>query len=96
MPFVLVVQGPGLTQDQYERSVKEISTTGKIESPSDWPVEGLLAHIAGEGPNGFRVVDVWETEAAMNEFGEKLGPVLAGLGVDAKPEIYPTHTFISA
>ena len=94
MPFVLVVQG--LTQDQYERSVKEISTTGKIESPSDWPVKVLLAHITGEGANGFRVVDVWESEAAMNEFGEKLGPVLAELGVDTKPEIYPAHTFVSA
>ena len=35
------------------------ATGGKsrMESPSDWPVEGLLAHIAGRGESGFRVVD---------------------------------------
>ena len=96
MAFVLIVQGPGLTRDQYEQSVKMISPSGTLESPADWPVEGLLAHIAGEGPNGFRVVDVWETEEAMKGFGEKLIPVLKELGVETEPEIYPAHTFVSA
>lgn len=96
MAIVLVVQGPGLTKEQYEASVKVVSTRGILESPADWPVEGLLAHIAGEGPNGFRVVDVWESEDAMQRFGEKLIPALNELGVEAEPEIYPAHTFISA
>jgi thiamine pyrophosphate-dependent acetolactate synthase large subunit-like protein len=96
MAVVLVVQGPGLTRKQYEDSITKISTSGRVESPADWPVEGLLAHIAGEGPEGFRVVDVWESEDAVRRFGEMLGPVLADLGVDAQPEIYPAHTFVSA
>lgn len=96
MAVVLVVQGPGLTQEQYEDSVRKISTSGKIESPADWPVEGLLAHIAGEGPDGFRVVDVWESEDALRRFGDILGPVLKDLGVETEPEIYPAHTFVSA
>lgn len=29
-----------------------------MESPADRPVEGLLVHVAGNGENGFRVVDV--------------------------------------
>ena len=96
MPVVLVVQAPGITQDQYERSIKEVSKTGKLESPADWPVDGLLSHTAGEGPNGFRVIDVWESEAAMQKFGEILKPALKDLGVTAEPEVYPAHTFIHA
>lgn len=96
MAVVLVVQAPGVTQEQYEDSVKRVSTRGTLESPADWPVDGLLAHIAGEGPNGFRVVDVWESEDAMRRFGETLIPVLKELGVEAEPEIYPAHTFVSA
>ena len=96
MPVVLVVQGQGITREQYEESVKQLSPSGDLTSPADWPVPGLLAHISGEGPNGFRVVDVWESEEAIQAFGEKLMPILAGLGVEAKPEIYPTHTFVSA
>ena len=96
MAVVLVVQGPGLTREQYEDSITKISTTGKLDSPGDWPVEGLLAHIAGEGPNGFRVIDVWESEDALHRFGDMLLPVLTDLGVDTQPEIYPAHTFVSA
>ena len=58
MPIVLV--SPKFTQEQYEETVRKL-TGGKsrLESPADWPVEGLLAHIAGQGESTFRVVDVW-------------------------------------
>ncbi len=97
MAVVAVFQAPSLTQEQYEKSVSRL-TGGKsrVESPADWPVEGLLAHIAGEGENGFRVVDVWESEDAFRRFGEKLMPVLQEIGVEGQPEIYPAHTFVSA
>ncbi|MGI8479615.1 MAG: hypothetical protein ACR2M2_07135, partial [Gaiellaceae bacterium] len=61
MPVVVVHQGPSLTQDRYEETVRRL-TGGKsrLESPADWPAEGLLVHAAGQSANGFRVVDVWE------------------------------------
>ena len=95
MPVVAVFQG--VTQEEYEESVRKL-TDGKdrFESPADWPVEGLLAHIAGEGASGFRVVDVWETEEAFGRFGETLMPILQELGVQGQPEVYPAHTFVSA
>jgi hypothetical protein len=68
---------------------------GRLESPADWPVEGLLAHIAGQGANGFRVVDVWESDDAFRRFGETLMPILQAIGVEGQPEIYSSHTFVS-
>lgn len=96
MPVVAVFQAPSFTQDRYEESVRRL-TGGKsrVESPSDWPVDGLLAHIAGQGENGFRIVDVWASEDAFRRFGEALMPILQEIGVEGQPEIYPTHTFIS-
>ena len=81
----------GVTQEQYEEAVRRL-TGGKtrVESPSDWPVAGLLVHAAGQGPRGFRVVDVWESVEACTSFGETLGPILQEIGV------YPAHTFVSA
>jgi hypothetical protein len=95
---VLVHQGSGLTREQYEETVSRLTGGAKrrMESPADWPVEGLLAHAAGEGPNGFRVVDVWESEEACRRFGEHLEPILREVGVQAEPEIYPAHAFVSA
>jgi hypothetical protein len=97
MPVVLVHQGPTLTQDRYEAAVKKV-TGGKrsLESPADWPVEGLLVHAAGQGDGGFRVVDLWESAEAAGRFGQIIGPILQEVGVTDLPEVYPAHTFVSA
>ena len=98
MAVVLVHQGPTLTQESYDEVVRRLTEGRKdrVESPSDWPVEGLLVHVAGEGPSGFRVVDVWESEEACNRFGEILGPHLQAVGITEQPEMYPPHAFVSA
>lgn len=96
MPVVLVHEGEGLTKQNYEETVRRITGGKALTSPADWPVEGLLVHAAGDGPNGFRVVDVWESEEAARRFGETLVPILREVGVEAEPELYPAHTFVSA
>ena len=96
MAVIIVHQGSGLTQETYEGAVRAVSGKDRVESPSDWPVEGLLSHAAGQGPNGFRVVDVWESEEAARKFGEKLVPIMQELNISAEPEVYPAHTFVSA
>jgi len=97
MAVVLVHQGPSVNQERYEEVVRKL-TGGKsrLESPSDWPVAGLLSHAAGPGKGGFRVVDVWESEEACNQFGEILAPILEDVGIDEQPELYQAHTFVSA
>ena len=97
MPIVVVHQGPSLTQEAYEEAVRRL-TGGKdrLESLSDWQVEGIVFHTAGQGANGFRVVDVWESEEAFGRFGETLGPIMEEIGVDDPPEVYPAHTFVAA
>jgi len=94
---VLVHEGPGLTKETYEAAVRRI-TGGKerVDSPDDWPVEGLLSHAAGEGPNGFRVVDVWESEEAAMKFGDTLVPIMQELDITVEPQVYEAHTFVSA
>lgn len=96
MPIVVVFQSPSLTQAKYEESVEKLTNGSRLQSPADWPVKGLLAHVAGQGKDGFRVVDVWESEDAFRRFGEKLLPILQSVGVEGQPEVYPTHTFVSA
>ena len=96
MAIVAVFEGPGLTQQNYEESVRRLTGKNRMSSPSDWPVEGLLAHVAGQGAKGFRVVDVWASEDAFRRFGEKLIPVLREVGIEGEPEIYPSHTVVTA
>ena len=97
MAVILVHAGPTLTQERYEEAVKKGSGgKGQLQSPADWPVEGLLVHAAGQGKDGFRVVDLWESEEAAGRFGTIMVPILQEIGVTDMPEIYPAHTFVSA
>lgn len=93
----MVLISPPFTQEQYEETIRLLTNGGnRVGSPSDWPVEGLLAHIAGQGENTFRVVDVWESEEALDRFAEIIGPILRAAGVEGEPEVYPVHTYVSA
>jgi hypothetical protein len=97
MPVVLVHHGPTLTRERYEEAVKRLTGGQRVlRSPADWPVDGLLIHAAGEGDHGFRVVDLWESEEAAGRFGAIAAPILQEVGITDTPEIYPTHTFVSA
>jgi hypothetical protein len=96
MSVVLIHQGSSFTREKYEEVVRKLTGKARMESASDWPVEGLLVHVAGDSPQGFRVVDVWQSEDACNRFGKTLGPILQEVGVEDQPEIYEAHTFVSA
>ena len=95
MAVIVVFQGTTLTREKYEESVRKLTGGKSLRSPADWPVPGLLSHAAGQGPGGFRVVDVWESEAAFRKFGETLVPILKAVGVEGQPEVYPAHTYVS-
>jgi hypothetical protein len=69
MAVVLVRHGPSLTQERHEETVRRLTNgRSRMESLSDWPVEGILSHVAGQTENGFRVVDVWESKEACDRF----------------------------
>jgi hypothetical protein len=97
MPIMAVHQVPSLTQERYEEVVRRL-TNGKrrVESPSDLPFDGLLVHVAGQGTNGFWVVDVFESEQAVDLFTEAIGPIAQAVGIEEPPEFFPAHTFASA
>jgi hypothetical protein len=96
VPIVAVFQFPSLTQEKYEESVRRLTAGRSRQASPDWPVEGLLARLAGQGEGGFRVVDVWTSEDAFRRFGETLMPILQAVEVEGHPDIYPAHTFVAA
>lgn len=97
MAIGVVFDFPGKTsRAKYEQTVKLI-LKGRRKRLADWPVRGVLAHIAGPVPGGWRVVDVWQSRAAFNKFGKKLKPVLKKVGLErARPKIFPLTRFIKS
>ena len=88
---------PGATQAQYDEAVKKLTNGGTLRSLSDWPVKGLLSHVAGPTPNGWRVMDVWESEADLMTFAEILMPIIKAVGFpESPPQIFPAHNFVKS
>jgi hypothetical protein len=52
---------PGVTAEHYARVVAELAG-------ADTSAPGLVAHVAGPVPGGFRIVDVWESEEHARRF----------------------------
>jgi hypothetical protein len=72
------VQDISSSWEQYER------IAARLTEP---PPPGLLLHLAGPTDEGFRVIDIWDSERAFNRFrSERLQPAIAALGGPASPE----------
>ncbi|WP_344469456.1 hypothetical protein [Kitasatospora kazusensis] len=97
MAIVAVFDVPGMTQAQYEKSAEMVSgRPGPVKSAADWPVPGLISHTSAPTPDGWLVVDVWESEEAFQEFGKAIVPILQEIGVpNPQPKVYPTHTVVT-
>ena len=81
MAIAMIFDGLGMTQAQYDQTHNEVS-------PGDEPPPGMLFHAAGQTENGWRVIDVWESQEAADRFiQDKLGPALQRAGVTAQPQI---------
>jgi hypothetical protein len=93
MLVLAVHETPTLTRERYEEVIRRL-TGGKarIESASDLPFKGLLFHAAGEGPNGFHIFDVFESEAAVEAFRRALGSIPADVGIAEPPQFFPAQT----
>lgn len=93
MLILALHQTPTLTRERYEQVVRSL-TGGKtrIESPSDLPFEGLVVHAAGEGPDGFFIFDVFESEDAVAAFQAATGTVPQEVGIEEPPKFFPADT----
>ena len=87
---------PGVTAAQYEGVSKKLTGGRGLQALSDWPVKGILSHAAGPTQNGWRVIDVWESEGAFGKFGPVLMPLLQEFKIpQVQPQIFPIHTVIT-
>jgi hypothetical protein len=79
--MAIAVIGDAPNRALYER-VTQIMFPNGIEA-----VEGGIAHTAGEGANGIRIVDIWESREAYDRFrDERLLPAMREAGIDMSGE----------
>jgi hypothetical protein len=76
---------PGVTEEMASKVDAEVGAA---------PVPGLIAHVAGPTPDGWRIIDVWESEDDYKHFqAERLNPALQVATRDAPPPRRPFESF---
>ena len=72
----------GVTEAQYRQVLEQVS-------PGNQPPPGMLYHVAGQGDTGMWVVEVWESQEALQQFfDDALGQALQAAGINAQPRFF--------
>ena len=89
MAIGFIFNNPGQTQEQYDVAVEQLNLAQSLP-------EGWIFHAAGPTADGWRVVEVWESQEAADAYFEgRLGQVLQNLGVSlGRPDTFPVHNVI--
>jgi len=94
MAIMLVFELQGMGPEQYDAVMKALGYHPKPK----WP-KGFISHAAGAGPNGWTVVDLWESEAEFGAFQQNvLAPAFQKVGITGEPKVtmIPVHFSYSA
>jgi hypothetical protein len=94
MAVLMIHDSPGGTEEQYHEVIARLSDGKGFNAPTDWPVAGILFHVAGPTDTGFRVIDIWESEEAFQSFGPFIGPALQEVGFPGEPRLFPIAALV--
>ena len=91
MAIGFIFNNPGQTQEQYDAAVEQLNLAESLP-------EGWIFHAAGPTEDGWRVVEVWESqEAADAYFQGELGQALQDVvGVSlGQPDTFTVYNVIA-
>ena len=89
MAILLVSDAPQDTLAQYDQVIARLEAAGHGRPP------GRRSHTAARKGDGYLVVDVWESQEALDRFLEVLLPALQEVGsTSPPPQVYPVHNTI--
>jgi hypothetical protein len=95
---MLVFDFPGMTSQQYDQLCRSLNDGQPLRTLAEFHRAGyrIISHFAGPTPDGWRVVDVWESEEALGRFRQKLLPLLEHAGIpQVTAQVYPAHNVVT-
>ncbi|HMC98731.1 MAG TPA: hypothetical protein VKH37_01215 [Ferruginibacter sp.] len=89
--LLVMFESSELTQESYDNILKEMGDKEK-EQYSKRPI-----HMSYQNGDKFCVIDVWNSQAELEEFAAStLGPVFAQLGIaPPQPQVFPIYRYVN-
>ncbi len=89
MAITVIFKPEGTTAEQYDEIIRRLEEAG-FGAPA-----GRSFHTCWGDPSAVGVVDVWDSLAEFEAFGQVLTPIIDDVGAQvAEPEIHATHNVI--
>ncbi len=89
MAITVIFKPEGTTAEQYDEIIRRLEEAG-CGAPA-----GRSFHTCWGDPSALGVVDVWDSLAEFEAFGQVLMPIIQDVGAQvAEPEIHETHNII--
>ena len=89
MAILFISNASDDTIDHYDAVIKHLEAAGQGHPP------GRQFHVAARKGDGYLVVDVWESQEALDRFAQTLLPLMEQVGsTPFQPHIYPVHNIV--
>jgi hypothetical protein len=90
MSYGIVLRFEGVGEKDYWAVNSELGI-GR-DGSGEWP-EGMKSHVGGPTPDGWVVMEIWESKGAQEAFmASRLGAALGSVGLPAPVQIIETDT----
>jgi hypothetical protein len=88
MPLITHFAVTGMDDKKYAEVLR------RLEAAGQGTPRGRLHHTCYGTKDSLVVVDIYDTKQNFENFGQTLVPILASLGIVAKPEVQEVHNII--
>ncbi len=90
MAIGLIFDAAGMSEAQYDQVRNRVA-------PGDQPPAGLLYHAGGTSEDGICVIEVWESQEALQRFfEEQLGQALQDANITTQPKMFQVTTIMQS
>jgi hypothetical protein len=88
MAILAMFEVTGATAAKYDEVIRRLTDMG-LRVP-----DGQMYHVCYGDRQRLQVINVFESQAKLDAFGAKLGPILKEMGITAKPTVFDIYNII--
>jgi hypothetical protein len=88
MAILVLFEVDGATASKYDEVIRRLTEIGQRVP------DGQMYHVCYGDRQRLQVIDVFESQARLDAFGEKLMPILQEMGIEAKAKVFDVYNII--
>jgi hypothetical protein len=88
MAIVVKFSVSNMTAEKYDQVLKRLEAAGAGAPP------GRLHHVSFGSRDNLQVIDVFDSQQSLENFGKTLVPILTEMGIKAEPQIEEAYKII--